>query len=190
MEEEDGKGPITACGADCRSVGVGGRGAGMAAIPRCTVPSRWGRGATSNVADVDGVSREVSTRRTTALPRLRLPGRFGGANRGGAVSRPGAHENRSPACGSRGGANPGEVRPLRRFNIAITVRYTRKGAVGSVSSVFTTAFTSVHSRLSFTTVVHNRLSFTTACRSQPPCPRPCCALASRLCEDAIFFGHP
>jgi len=42
------------------------------------------------------------------------------------------------------------------------VRYTRKGAVGSVSSVFTTAFTSVHSRLSFTTVVHNRLSFTTA----------------------------
>ena len=30
-------------------------------------------------------------------PRWRLPGRFGGANRGGAVSRPGAHENRSPA---------------------------------------------------------------------------------------------
>src|SRR5664280_494351 len=114
------------------------------------------------------------------LPRWRLPGRFGGANRGGAVSRPGAHENRSPACATRGGANPGEVRPLRRFNIAITVRYTRKGAVGSVSSVFTTAFTSVHSRL----------SFTTACRSQPPCPRSCCALESRLCEDAIFFGHP
>src|ERR1017187_7678554 len=129
-------------------------------------------------------------RNPSQLPRWRLPGRFGGANRGGAVSRPGAHENRSPACATRGGANPGEVRPLRRFNIAITVRYTRKGAVGSVSSVFTTAFTSVHSRLSFTTVVHNRLSFTTACRSQPPCPRPCCALESRLCEDAIFFGHP
>src|ERR1019366_7734169 len=96
---------------------------------------------------------EVSTRSTTALPRWRLPGRFGGANRGGAVSRPGAHENRSPACATRGGANPGEVRPLRRFNIAITVRYTRKGAVGSVSSVFTTAFTSVHNRLSFTTAL-------------------------------------
>src|ERR1035437_2134161 len=100
------------------------------------------------------------------LPRWRLPGRFGGANRGGAVSRPGAHENRSPACATRGGANPGEGRPLRRFNIVITVRYTRKGAVGRVSSVFTTAFTSVHSRLSFTTVVHNRLSFTTACRGK------------------------
>src|ERR1035437_2827613 len=105
------------------------------------------------------------------LPRWRLPGRFGGANRGGAVSRPGAHENRSPACATRGGANSGEVRPLRRFNIAITVRYTRKGAVGSVSSVFTTEFTSVHSRLSFTTVVHNRL-FTTAC-SQPPVTTAC-----------------
>src|ERR1035437_5670129 len=44
------------------------------------------------------------------LPRWQLPGRFGGANRGGAVSRPGAHENRSPACATRGGANPGEVR--------------------------------------------------------------------------------
>src|ERR1035441_10530193 len=107
------------------------------------------------------------------LPRWQLPGRFGGANRGGAVSRPGAHENRSPPCATRGGANPGEVRPLRRFNIAITVRYTRKGAVGSVSSVFTTAFTSVHSRLSFTTVVHNRLSFTAACRSQPSFTTAC-----------------
>src|ERR1039457_6307315 len=42
----------------------------------------------------------------------------------------------------------------------------------------------------FTAACRSQPSFTTACRSQPPCPRPCCALESRLCEDAIFFGHP